>query len=191
MAEIPGATVDFTDYSAPGTPRILNVPDVHGDATAQDLWDTLSAIAADIDNLVYKKLLERPGFGGKAVLSATKSTGISLKTNNVKIKFEDLLGPGYTIKRVLDGNVIAQDHFGADIEVMENSTFINWKNEADVSAALVNPLLDQTQLDAMADAVWEEDSSQAYATNTFGDQVGGGGLVAQIFNKLFGPLFGK
>jgi hypothetical protein len=137
MAEIPGATVDFTDYAAPGTPRVLNIPDSHGDVTIQDVWDTLSALSAQLDNLIYKKLLERPGFGGKGSLSPTKKIGISMKLNNCKIKFEDLAGPGYTIKRVADGNLLAQDHLGDDMEPMENSTFVNWKTEADTSAAFI------------------------------------------------------
>lgn len=137
MAEIPGASVVFTDYSNPGTPRVLNIPDGHGDVTIQDLWDTLSAVSAQLDNLIYKKLVERPGFGGKGVLSPTKKIGISLKLNNIVVKFEDLAGPGYTIKRVADGNLVAQDHLGDDMEPMANSAFVNYKTEADVSAAIV------------------------------------------------------
>lgn len=137
MAEIPGATVDFTDYSAPGTPRILNIPDAVGDVTVQDVWDTLSAIAANLDNLIYEKLIDRPQSGGKNVLSATKSVGISMVQNNIQIKFPDQTGPSWVIKRVIDGNATAIDHLGAEIEALANSDFTNWKNEADVSAAIV------------------------------------------------------
>lgn len=137
MAEITGATVTFTDYTVPATPRTLNIPDAWGDANAQDIWDTLSAEAAKIENLVYKKLLNRPAGGGKAVLSATKQVGITVPLSHCQIKFEDLPGPSYTIKRVLDGNVVARDNLDAELEALASSTFVNWKNEADVSAALL------------------------------------------------------
>ena len=136
MAEIAGVTIDFTDYSAPGTPRIANIPDGAGDVTVQDLWDTYSAIAAQLDNLIYKKLIDRPKAGGKAVLSATKSIGITLMQNNLQTKFADQPGPTYVIKRVVDGNLIAQDHLEAELEALASSDFTNWKNEADVSAAI-------------------------------------------------------
>lgn len=138
MTEITGATVTFTDFSAPGTPRLLNIPDVWGDATVQDLWDTLSAIAALETSTHYAKLIDRPKGGGKGVLSATKTVGISLVMNNVRVKFADQPGPTYVIKRITDGNCTAIDHLGAEMEAIESSDFTNWKNEADVSAAIVN-----------------------------------------------------
>lgn len=137
MAVITGATVTFTDYSAPGTPRLLHVPDAWGDVTAQDVWDTLSEIEAELDNLIYKKLVDRPKSGGKNVLSASKQVGISIVMNNNKIKFPDQPGPSWVIKRAIDGNITAIDHLEADMEALENSNFTNWKNEADVSAAIV------------------------------------------------------
>lgn len=136
MAFITGATVTYTDYSAPGTPRFLNIPDAWGDVTAQDVWDTLSEIAAYEENLIYKKLVDRPRGGGKAELSATKSVGITLTMNNVQIKFPDQVGPTWVIKRVVDGNVVAIDHLEASMEAIASSDFTNWKNEADVSAAI-------------------------------------------------------
>lgn len=139
MSEIPGATVDFTDYSAPNTPRILNIPDAVGDVTVQDVWDTLSAIAAKVENLPYKKLIDRPKSGGKIVLTASRKVGISLTGNNVRIKFPDQPGPSNVIKQVIDGNWIAQDHNGVKMEEMQSSNFTNWKNQADVSAAIVEP----------------------------------------------------
>jgi hypothetical protein len=169
MGVIAGATVDFTDYSAPGTPRILNVPDAVGDITVQDLWDTLSEEAAKLENLIYKKLVVRPGFGGKGVLSPTKSIGISMKLNNVQVKFEDLVGPSFTIKRVVDGNLIAQDDVEADLEPLASSDFVNWKSEADVSAAIVQPVLQQGDLDSIADAVHSEDLSAFTTQGEAGD----------------------
>ena len=137
MAEITGATITYTDYSAPGTPRLLNIPDAWGDASVQDLWDTLSFHAAKVENLVYKNLIDRPKGGGKGVLSATKSVGISLVGNNVQAKFFDQPGPAYVIKRVIDGNFTAIDHNGAALEAIASSDFTNWKNEADTSAAII------------------------------------------------------
>lgn len=137
MAVITGAFVEYTDYSAPGTPRILHIPDAWGDVTVQDAWDTLSEIEADLDNLIYTKLIDRPKGGGKGTLSVTKQGGITLMQNNIKIKFADQPGPDWVIKRVVDGNAIAQDHLEVAMEALANSDFTNWKNEADVSAAIV------------------------------------------------------
>lgn len=138
MAVITGATVTFTDYSAPGTPRILHIPDAWGDVTVQDAWDTLSELESELDNLIYKKLIDRPKGGGKGVLSTSKSVGITLMQNNVQIKFADQPGPDWVIKRVVDGNAVAQDHLEAEMEAIASSDFTNWKNEADVSAAIVD-----------------------------------------------------
>lgn len=137
MPEIAGVTIDFNDYSAPGTPRIANIPDGAGDVTVQDLWDTYSAISAQLDNLIYKKLIDRPKGGGKSTLSTTKTSGITLMQNNLQTKFFDQPGPAYVIKRVVDGNLIAQDDNELELEALASSDFTNWKNEADVSAGLI------------------------------------------------------
>ena len=49
----------------------------------------------------------------------------------------DQAGPTYVIKRVTDGNLIAQDHLEVEMEALASSDFTNWKNEADVSAAII------------------------------------------------------
>jgi len=142
MAEITGATVTYTDYTGtPSAPRLLNVPDAWGDVKVQDLVDTLSAKQAELDALVYDALLDIPDTSGKQVLSATKSVGITCASIRTQVKFEDLAGPGYTIKRVTDGNFVSIDNETDrnQIEEMANSDFVNWKTEADVSAALLNP----------------------------------------------------
>jgi hypothetical protein len=142
MAEIAGATITYTDYTGtPTDPRLLNVPDVAGDVTVQDVLDTLSAKQAELDALVYDPLLDIPDTSGKQVLSATKSVGITCVMIRCQIKFEDLLGPSYTIKRITDGNLVAIDGeiTRNQIEEMANSDFVNWKTEADISAALLNP----------------------------------------------------
>lgn len=137
MSVIAGVTVTWTDYSAPGTPRIINIPDVAGDVTVEDLWDTCSEISAEENNLQYAKLIDRPKGGGRGVLSVTKSVGISMVLNNAQVKFFDQPGPAWVIKRVVDGNLTAIDHLGAALEALANSDFTNWKNEADVSAAII------------------------------------------------------
>lgn len=153
MAEIPGVTIDFTDYSAPGTPRIANIPDGVGDVTVQDLWDTFSEIASRLDNLIYKKLIDRPAGGGKSTLSATKAVGITLMQNNLQTKFFDQPGPAYVIKRVTDGNLIAQDDVLAELEALASSDFTNWKNEADVSGAIITAIEGSGLTTAESDAL--------------------------------------
>lgn len=142
MAEIPGATITFTDYTgAPTDPRLLNVPDAVGDVTVQDVVDTLSAQQAELDALIYDALVDIPDTAGKQTLSATKANGITCTMIRTNVKFADLAGPGWTTKRVLDGNLVAIDGEATrvQIEEMANSAFVNWKTEADVSAALLNP----------------------------------------------------
>ena len=137
MAEIAGATVTFTDFDAPTTPRILEIPDSAGDEIeVQDIWDTLSAIAAKIENANFAKLINRPFSGGKNVLRPGKLVTITMQMNNLVIHFEDLPGPSYTIKEIIGGNVIAVDHVNVAIEPMANSTFVNWKLESDVSGVI-------------------------------------------------------
>ncbi len=137
MPVIVGATVTFTDYSAPNTPRILNIPDAAGDVNLQDIWDTLSEIAAELDNLVYKKLIKRGESGGKQVLSPTKKVGITLTQNNLQTKFPDQPGPTTIRKKVTDGNLVAVDHNGDSIEALAISAFTFAQTELDTSAAIV------------------------------------------------------
>ena len=151
MPEIAGVTIDFNDYSVPGTPRIANIPDGAGDVTVQDLWDTYSAISAQLDNLIYKKLIDRPKGGGKSTLSATKTSGITLMQNNLQTKFFDQSGPAYVIKRVVDGNLLAQDDNELELEALASSDFTNWKNEADVSAGLIEATTVTTALQEARD----------------------------------------
>lgn len=91
MSEITGATISWTDYVSAETPRILNIPLAWGDADAQDIWDTLSAEAAKLDNLIYKKLLDRAKGGGKSTIGVGKATGITVPMNNIQIMFEPQL----------------------------------------------------------------------------------------------------
>ena len=144
MSEIAGATITYTDYTgSPSDPRLLNVPDASGDVTVQDVLDTLSARQADLDALIYDPLLDIPDTSGKQQLSATKLVGITCVMIRVNVKFEDLPGPTWTIKRVADGNLAAIDDETARnlIEPMASSAYVNWKTEADVSAALLNPVV--------------------------------------------------
>jgi hypothetical protein len=157
MAEIAGATITYTDYTAtPADPRLLNVPDAVGDVTVQDILDTCSAQQAELDALIYDPLLDIPDTSGKQTLSATKQVGITCVLIRTRVKFEDLPGPSYTIKRVLDGNLAAIDGevTRVQIEEMENSTFVNWKTEADVSAALISG--SSATAVEIATEVWDE-----------------------------------
>jgi len=141
------------------------VPDAWGDVKVQDLVDTLSAKQAELDALVYDALLDIPDTSGKQVLSATKSVGITCVSIRAQVKFEDLPGPSYTIKRITDGNFVSIDN-EADrnqIEEMANSTFVNWKTEADVSAALLNP--------DISAAVWDVPQADHVDAGTTGESL--------------------
>jgi len=135
MAEIPGATITYTDYVTPLLPRSLNIPDAAGDVKVQDIWDTLSAEAAKSASLYYKPLIRRDLSGGKNVLSPTKTSGITLTMLFIQIRFPNQSGPSFIRKKVVDGNLIAVDLNGDAIEAIAESSFTNFQNEADVSAA--------------------------------------------------------
>jgi hypothetical protein len=166
MAEIPGATVTFTDYSAPASPRLLNIPDGEGDVTVQDVWDTLSAEAARLENLVYKKLIDRPRSGGKQELGASKFAGIVMTMYNAQIKFADQAGPSFVRKKVKDGVPTA-----ALIEAVAISDYTFAETEKDISAGLVG-------LDSIAAAVWSEDMAGYTDTSKFG------GWIASLPKKV-------
>jgi hypothetical protein len=174
MAEIPGATVTFTDYSAPASPRLLNIPDGEGDVTVQDVWDTLSAEAAKLENLVYKKLVDRPRSGGKQELGASKFAGIVMTMYNAQIKFADQAGPSFVRKKVKDGVPTANDASEptpALIEAVAISDYTFAETEKDISAGLVG-------LDSIAAAVWSEDMAGYTDTSKFG------GWIASLPKKV-------
>ena len=140
MAEIPGATITFTDYSAPGTPRTLNIPDGAGDVTVQDVWDTLSACSAKLENLIYKKLVDRTRSGGKQEIGVGKFGGIVMTMYNAQIKFPDQAGPTTIRKKVVDGVPVANDAVEpapSAIEALAISDFTFAETEKDISAALL------------------------------------------------------
>lgn len=175
MAEIPGATITFTDYSG-GGPRLLNVPDVHGNVTVQDAWDTLSAEAAKLENLIYKKLIDRPRSGGKQELQAgVKFAGIVMTMYNTQIKFFDQVGPSTIRKKVLDGVPTANDAVEPSptlIEAVAISTFTFAETEKDISAGLIGGE------DSIADAVW------AKATATQTDETTMGGFIVSLPKRI-------
>lgn len=89
MSEIAGATVDFTDYSNdPTIARTLHVPIAFTEASVQDLTDTLSAIQADLDNLIYENLLDVTGTAGKQNLGGGVLVGLTTTGNHVKVSFD-------------------------------------------------------------------------------------------------------
>lgn len=147
MAVIPGATISFTDYLAPGTPRVLNVPAAHGDASAQEIWDTLSEEAAKLENLIYKKLLDRPKGGGKATIGVGKATGITVPMSNVQVQFEP------QVIKVSTGSVTTADAAGETL-IDSLATFITdgvargdlVLNTADASHSTVLRILSETSL---------------------------------------------
>lgn len=147
MAEIAGATIDFTDYLAPGTPRVINVPAAHGDATAQDLWDTLSAEAAKLDNLIYKKLIDRPASGGKSELKPSKLTGIALVMNNVQVQFEPVvvkIETGTITTPDADGKVLTDSAAAFVTKTVERGDIV--LNATDGSHATVLRVVGEGQL---------------------------------------------
>lgn len=113
MPVISGVTVDWTDYIAPTTPRVINIPAAAGDPVVEDLWDTLSEEAAKVGNLIYKKLIDRPRGGGRSFLRTGRETGITLVLNNAQIQLEPV------VVKLETGTVTTADAAG---EVLNDSS---------------------------------------------------------------------
>ena len=85
MAEIPGVTIDFTDYSAPSIPRTVHIPAPLVEASTQDLIDTLASKQAELDNLVYDALMSA---SGKDDLGGGVFVGLTQRLLNARISFD-------------------------------------------------------------------------------------------------------
>lgn len=137
MSVIAGATIDYTDFRLPNTPRFLDIPHAAGDTIlVQDIWDTLSTIAAVVGNGVYAKLINRIASGGKNQLTG-KQVGITIQMNNLKVRFPSQPGPTWTDKEITGGNLTAVDHLSVAMNPKFNTDFVNINIESDVSAALI------------------------------------------------------
>lgn len=157
MAEIPGATITWTDYDGSGNPRLVNMPD-SSRRTVQDIVDTLAAQQAELDNLVYDAIYSA---AGKEELSATEQVGITLTLQNARIKFPDPMTP--TLTGIDGGNLVAVDGNGDnDPDTVDYTSNILVNTAKSTSAALLNAE------SGVAAAVW----SEALASYSGGDTAG-------------------
>lgn len=87
MSEIPGATIDWTDYFDPTLPRIIHIPEPLLEVSVQDLIDTVAAQQADLDNLIYAAI--NPVLnGGKQDLGGGLFVGLTTSLSNARISFD-------------------------------------------------------------------------------------------------------
>ncbi len=153
MAEIAGVTIDFTDYLAPGNPRIVHIPNTVVAATVQDVLDTVAAKQAELDNLIYDALYSA---GGKEELSDILQVGITLTLLNARVSFDAVK------TSTVEGAVTTGDTNGVTLNDLSGMFIANavqpgawiW-NKTDGSACSVLRVVSETQLitDGLGDGI--------------------------------------
>lgn len=168
--------------------RLIIVLSPDTEVSVQELYDK----SADyLDEPAQMDLANFVQAAGKFNLGGGEFTGVALRLLNWKVQFEDRAGPGITQCSVTGGDLIAVDAIGDPTNAIEPSTNVFAVIRQSTAPAAIQPVLSQDDLDNVGDAVWAEDSTQAFPADSMGDFVAGGGLAQSIFNKLFGPLFTK
>lgn len=87
MSEIPGVTIDWTDYFDPSLPRVIHIPVPLLVVTVQDLIDTVAAQQAEIDNLIYAAINPQVN-GGRQDLGGGLFVGLTTTLDNARISFD-------------------------------------------------------------------------------------------------------
>ena len=101
------------------SPRIATIAAPSTDVTIQDLYDTLASDQAQIQSTPYKIIVKGDG---KADLGSGLFTVVTCKLLNTKLKFADRAGPGLTLCKVTNGNLVAVDANNNSIHPIETST---------------------------------------------------------------------
>jgi hypothetical protein len=102
------------------SPRVISVPDPSTDISVQDLYDTLSLLEAEQENLQWDKIVSA---GGKESLGGGQLVGLTLTLLNAQIVWGDRASP--VVTRITGGNIVAVDDLGADIDVLLFSANVN------------------------------------------------------------------
>lgn len=87
MAEIPGVTIDWTDYFDPTLPRIIHIPAPLLEVTVQGLIDTVAEHQARLDNLVYAAINPQVN-GGRQNLGGGLFVGLTTTLDNARVSFD-------------------------------------------------------------------------------------------------------
>ncbi len=147
LAEIPGVSIDFTDYTDdPSIPRTVHIPNTLEEATVQDITDTLSAEQAKLDNLIYDNLLDVPGTSGKQDLGGGVLVGLTTTMNHVKISFDarKIATASGTITTGDANGITLNDSGGLFVGLVDVGAWV--ENLTDGSVATVLRVVSNTQI---------------------------------------------
>jgi len=97
------------------SPRIIEIAAPSTNIIAQDLYDTLAELQAQMHNQVYPIIISA---GGKSPLGGGIFTAVTNELLDAKIKFEDRAGPSTIFCTITGGNVADPTN------ALEPSTFV-------------------------------------------------------------------
>ena len=116
------------------SPRVITIASPTVLFTVQEIVDWCRAWEDSVEGHTFDRLINA---NGKQTLTATKSVGITATLLDAQIEWEDRAGPTLTRCTITDGNLLAVDSVGSDIDVVKESDFVFPVLELDTSAAIV------------------------------------------------------
>jgi len=131
-------------------------------------------------------LIDNLGSTGKQVLTSTRSNGITLSLNNLKIAFAARSGPSTELMELIDGNVVAIDSAGASMSPLSPTAFTQIDRQLDVSAAFISET-------TIAAKVWDQLRSLHVVSGSFGEGIASvvgnvSGSVASVVGNVGGSV---
>lgn len=132
--------------------------------TCQEILNAIRDWEDELPNMNAAKVADGVG---KDDLGGGVMTGITLKLLNWKIKFAAQSSP--TVCTISGGNLIAVDENGDSMTPIESSTNVSVVIAQSTSASLIEG--NGADLDAIADAVWDEPRLDHVEDSTFGKAV--------------------
>ena len=116
------------------SPRIITIASPATEITVQEIVDWCRQWEDSVEGHTFDRLINA---NGKQVLTTTKSVGITATLLDAQIKWQDRAGPTLTRCTITDGNLLAVDSVGSDIDVVKESNYVFPVLELDTSAAIV------------------------------------------------------
>jgi len=130
------------------SPRIITVASPSTSITIQELHDAVTTIEQSVGGIDFLKLIESTG---KDDLGDGVTTGITAVLQDAKIAFEARGGPSFVSCRISGGNLGAVDSNGDSIDPIQTTAYVQV-----TLAQSTAPI----ELPGLADAVWDESSSE-------------------------------
>lgn len=121
-------SIDWTS-----SPRLLTVAAPSTELTIQDLLDTCRMLEDTTPGENYEYLISA---AGKEPLGGGVVVGITATLNNVYVAFEARPGPDWILCIISGGNLVAEDHLGAELDPRYPTAFTTIDRTASSSATL-------------------------------------------------------